>query len=173
MKGGVTMIKGFKIRIYPTKEQEELIWRHIHASRFIWNYMLDLQEKNYDDGGKFISAFSMNKLLTPLKKREEYVWLNDVSTTMLQRTCADLAEAYNKYFKKIVNHPRYKSRKTAKKAFPVCCNRFSFNGNIAHIQKLGYVKFKSDFEIFDLIQKMIYLNINYALRVFVFDFLYL
>jgi len=139
------MIKGFKIRIYPTKEQEELIWKHIHASRFIWNYMLDLQEKNYDDGGKFISAFSMNKLLTPLKKREEYVWLNDVSTTMLQRTCADLAEAYNKYFKKIVNHPRYKSRKTAKKAFPVCCNRFSFNGNIAHIQKLGYVKFKSDF----------------------------
>ena len=35
--------KGYKIRLYPTKEQEELMWQHVGASRYIWNYMLELQ----------------------------------------------------------------------------------------------------------------------------------
>ena len=138
------MIKGFKIRVYPTREQEELIWKHIHASQFIWNYMLDLQEKNYADGGRFISAFGMDKLLTPLKKQEEYDWLNDVSNTTLQRTCADLAEAYKRFFKG-AGHPKLKSRKRAKSAFPVCCSRFYFECGCIQIQKLGRVKYKSDF----------------------------
>ena len=29
------MIKSFKIRLYPTKEQEQLMWKHIGACRFI------------------------------------------------------------------------------------------------------------------------------------------
>lgn len=139
------MIKGFKIRIYPTKEQENLIWKHIHASRFIWNYMLALQEENYANGGKFISAFSMNKLLTPLKKDEEFSWLNDVSNTMLQRTCADLAEAYQRFFEG-AGHPKFKSRKRAKLAYPVRCNgAFYFKDGHVVIEKLGHVKYKSDF----------------------------
>lgn len=46
------MIKSYKIRIYPTKEQEQKLWQHIGARRFIWNYMLDLQQKRYEDGDK-------------------------------------------------------------------------------------------------------------------------
>ena len=39
------MIRSFKVRLYPTKEQEELMWKHVNCSRFIWNYMLALQDK--------------------------------------------------------------------------------------------------------------------------------
>lgn len=28
------MYKGYKIRLYPTKEQEELMWKHIGSCRF-------------------------------------------------------------------------------------------------------------------------------------------
>lgn len=38
------MIRGIKIRLYPTKEQESMMWKHVHASRFIYNYMLALQK---------------------------------------------------------------------------------------------------------------------------------
>ena len=138
------MIKGFKIRIYPTKEQEELIWKHIHASRFIWNYMLDLQQKNYADGGKFISAFGMHYLLPGIKKQGGFEWLNEVSSQMLKRTCGDLAEAYKRFFGGS-GFPKFKSRKRAKPAFPVCCDRFYFKDGCAQIQKLGRVKYKSDF----------------------------
>lgn len=140
------MIKGFKIRIYPTKEQEKLIWKHIGACRFVWNYMLDLQIERHKNGEKHLSGFDMIKLLTPLKQNEEYVWLREVSNTSLQRTCSTLAEDYNGFFKMRSSFPRFKSRKRSKPSFPVCCEKFYFDDNTVQIQKLGRVKYKSDFE---------------------------
>lgn len=66
------MIKGYKIRIYPNKEQEILLWKYIGACRFIWNYMLNLQEENYKNGEKYISGFSMGNILPALKKRKRF-----------------------------------------------------------------------------------------------------
>mgnify|MGYP004525602469 FL=1 len=70
------MIKSFKIRIYPTKVQEELIWKHIGCCRYIWNWMLAKQEELYAVSEKHLSAISMIKMLTPLKNDGDYVWLN-------------------------------------------------------------------------------------------------
>lgn len=140
------MIKSYKIRIYPTKEQEQKLWQHIGARRFIWNYMLDLQQKRYEDGEKHLSAFDMNKLLTPLKRRAEFMWLNDVSNTSLQRTCSDLSEAYNRFFKKTAKCPKFKSRKKAKPSYAVCTERFYIKDDkVLNIEKIGKVKYKTDF----------------------------
>lgn len=88
------MYKGFKIRIYPTKKQEELFWKHIHACRYIWNYMLDLQEKRYNANEKHLSTFSMVNLITGLKRDGEHDWLKEVSRHSLDRVCKDLDHAY-------------------------------------------------------------------------------
>lgn len=142
------MIKSYKIRIYPTKEQEQKLWQHIGARRFIWNYMLDLQQKRYDEGEKHLSAFDMIKLLTPLKRREEFMWLNGVSNTSLQRTCSDLAEAYARFFKKTARRPKFKSRKRSKPSYAVCCEKFYLdNDRFLTIQKIGKVKYKTDFDL--------------------------
>lgn len=140
------MIKGYKIRIYPTKEQEALIWKHIGSCRFVWNYMLDLQIRRYEKGEKHLSGFDMMKLLTPLKREEEYAWLKEVSNTSLQRTCSTLASDYDGFFRKRSGSPKFKSRKRSKPSFPICCERFYFDGNTVQVQKLGRVKHKSDFQ---------------------------
>lgn len=141
------MIKGFKIRLYPTKEQEKLIWKHIGACRFIWNYMLDLQIERHKNGQKHLSGFDMMKLLTLLKNESEYTWLKDVSSTSLQRICSTLAEDYNAFFKKRSGFPKFKSRKRSKPSFPVRSERLHFNGNVAVVEKIGQIKYKSDFEL--------------------------
>lgn len=92
------MIKSLKIRLIPTPEQEQMMWKHVGCSRFIWNYMLDLQKARYAAGEKHLSAFDTIKLLTPLKKREEFAWLNEVSCASLQRVCQDLDSAYQRLF---------------------------------------------------------------------------
>lgn len=139
------MIRGYKIRIYPSKAQESIIWNHIHASRFIWNYMLAAQEDNYKNGGKFISAFAMNKMLTPLKKKEEYSWLNGISTATLQHRCTDLAVAYKRFFNG-AGYPHYKSRKKSKNSYSVRCENIYFTGDYIRIEKLDKVKYKSDYK---------------------------
>lgn len=141
------MYKGFKVRLFPTKEQEELMWKHIGCSRFIWNYMLALQEERYKNGEKHLSRFDMIKLLTPLKKQCEYNWLNEISTVTLQITCTDLSEAYQRMFIKTAKHPKFKSKHKSKPSFPICAERFYFNKDTVQIQKLGKVKYKSEYKV--------------------------
>lgn len=142
------MIKGYKIRIYPNKEQKILIEKHIGACRFIWNYMLNLQNENYKNANKYIGRFDMIRKLTPLKKQEEYQWLNEVSNTSLQNICTDLDKVFKGFFKKEHKYPNFKSKKKSKKSYPVCESRFYFkDSKHIQIQKLGIVKCKTDFKI--------------------------
>ena len=142
------MIKSFKIRIYPTKVQEELIWKHIGSCRYIWNWMLAKQKELYAAGEKHLSAFRMIKLLTPLKNDGEHGWLYDVSNTSLQIACQDLQKAYDRFFKKTSGFPKFKSRKRSKPSYPVCADRFYFVDNkMVQIQKLGKVRYKTDFSL--------------------------
>ena len=67
------MIKGYRIRIYPNKEQKILIEKHMGCCRFIWNYMLNLQNENYKEKKEYLSRFDMINLLPKLKKEDNYV----------------------------------------------------------------------------------------------------
>lgn len=138
-------IRAFTVRLYPTKEQEISFIRHIGCSRFIYNYMLELQNKNYKDDNKFISRFDMMKLLTPLKKQENYSWLNEVSNKTLQISCTDLSYAFKRFFNKISRYPKFRSKKLTKEAFPISSEQLYFENNtVLNVQKVGKVKYKCD-----------------------------
>ena len=141
------MIKSFKVRIYPTKSQETLIWKHIGSCRFIWNYMLSEQERLYDLGERHLSAFDMINLLKPLKNDGEHEWLYEVSNTSLQIACQDLDKAYKSFFKKQSGFPKFKSRKRSKPNYPIRATGFYFSEGKVQIQKLGKVKYKTDFDL--------------------------
>lgn len=139
------MYKSFKIRLYPTKEQEILFKKHIGCCRFIYNYMLDLQNKNYEAGNKCLSKFDMCKILTPLKKLEEFYWLNEVSNKSLQIICGDLTESFKGFFSKISGFPKFKTKHKSKQKFPVCVDNLYFKSeSLVNIEKCGKVRYKSD-----------------------------
>lgn len=123
-----------------------MIWQHIGACRFIWNYMLALQIKRRENREKHLSGFDMVKIISPLKRQEEYIWLKDVSSNSLHRICLTLAEDYNLYFKKGSGFPRFKSKKKSKPSYPVRSNSMYFDRNSVRIEKIGHIKYKSDFE---------------------------
>lgn len=139
------MIKTYRIRLYPTKEQESLMWQHIGACRYVWNWMLAKQEELYEQGEKHLSAFSMIKLLVPLKNDGEHSWLYDISATSCQIICQDIDKAYKEFFAKRRGFPRFKSRKRSKPSFPVCNEKLRIvSHSIMQIQKLGRVKCRID-----------------------------
>lgn len=140
------MIRSYKVRIYPTKEQEILMNKHINCCRFIWNYMLalNLEREKLDEYP--LRKFAMCNELTLLKKQPQYKWLNGVSTDSLQIVCGDLDEAYKAFFGKIRGKPKFKKKAKSKRAFPVRCNRTYFkNDKYITIPVIGKVRYKTDF----------------------------
>ena len=140
------MIKGYVIRLYPTKEQERSMWDHVGAARYIWNYMRELQETRHENGEKHLSAFDMINLLKPLKNDGNHDWLYDVSNSTIVHVCRDLDAAYQRFFRKIARCPRFKSRKKDEPRFPIR-ETIWFSDKGVKIERLGFVRFKTDFEL--------------------------
>lgn len=109
--------------------------------------MLALQQQLYEEDEKHLSVFSMINLLKPLKNDGEHEWLYEVSATSLQCICQDLDKAYKAFFKKVSGFPKFKSRKRSKSVYPVCKDRMWFTEKQVTIQKIGKVKYKTDYDL--------------------------
>lgn len=140
------MIRGYKIRLYPTKEQEQLMWKHIGCCRYVWNYMLELQEERYKNGEKHLTGCDMGNQITKLKHDGDHDWLNDVSYRSLSYVTRDIYESYKRFYKGIARVPKFKSKKRAKMAFPTREN-ISFDGRTVCVERIGKIKYKTDFDL--------------------------
>lgn len=121
------------------------MWQHVGSCRYLWNYMLDVQQKRYEAGEKYLSGFDMTNLLKPLKSDGEHIWLHDVSNTSLKTICRDLDKAYQGFFKKRTGFPKFKSRKRSKPSFPIRETIYFKDERSAVIEKIGKVRYKTDF----------------------------
>ena len=106
------ILKGYSLRIYPTKEQQDLITRTFGCCRFVYNQMLDMAINRYKNNkeSKYQSAYDMMNLLPTLKN--EYQWLKEPDKWALQASCENLDFAYKSFFSKRAKYPRFKSRKS-------------------------------------------------------------
>ena len=62
------MLKAYKYRLYPNKEQEVLLNKHFGCVRFVYNYSLNLKISAYQNENIRLSKFDLDKQLTELKK---------------------------------------------------------------------------------------------------------
>lgn len=156
------MFKSFKIRIYPNKKQKESIWLHIHSQRFIWNYLLDLQNKEYESTKKYLSKFDMTTIITNMRKEQQYSFLENVSLGSLRNVAVELNREFEIFFKtkRKSMRPKFKKKKNTKQNFSIRqdIGKFYFKTErLCHIEKIGDVKFKTDFNI-NLGNKIKYYN---------------
>jgi putative transposase len=138
--------KGFKFRIYPNNEQEEFLNKHFGATRFIYNYSLDLKIKTYQKDKKSISYFDITKLLPKLKKK--YEWLKEINSQSLQMSIRNLDNAFTKFFKEKKGFPKFKSRKSNHHTFQ-CPQNYKIENNKLYIPKFNKgikIKQHRDFE---------------------------
>jgi putative transposase len=139
---GVTrMIKARKVRLYPTKEQEEQLWKSVNAARYIYNWTLAKQIENYKQGNSFLSDSTLRKEITQLKKGE-LDWLNKVSNNVPKQAVKDACNAYKNFFNNRAKYPRFKSKKRSKKSFFNDNVKLKVKPNEVLLEKIGWVKIK-------------------------------
>ncbi len=113
----ILLEKGFKVQIFPNKEQKKLMFKSFGCARFAYNWALNKQIENYKKGGKFISDGDLRKEFTKLKNKEEFFLLKEVNNNVTKKAIKDLCKAYKNFFNKKAKHPKFKSKKKSKKVF--------------------------------------------------------
>jgi len=141
------MIRLIKIRLKPTKEQEILMLKSVGVARFAYNWGLSKWEEMHKRGVNTTSYSIINEFNNTLKKQEEYKWLKEVSSNVPTHAIIELGQAYESFFNKINNYPRFKSKKKSKQSFYVRYDRISFKNKKVHLEKIGYVKFNTNYDI--------------------------
>ena len=140
------MIKSVKIRLFPTKEQELLMFKSIGCSRFTYNWALNRCNELYKQSNKY-SMSDIRKEFTQLKKEDEFKWLNEVSNTAMVESMRNLDKAFKSFFKKKSQYPKFKSKKKSRQSFYVRHDNLYFKDNMCNIEKIGKVKFKTNYNI--------------------------
>ena len=114
--------KAYKYRIYPNREQQELINKHIGCCRYVYNFCLEKKINAYKTSKKNISKFELIKLLPSLKKEQETFFLKEVNSLSLQASINNLDNAYKKFFKEKKGFPKFKSKRNARQSFQIVQN---------------------------------------------------
>lgn len=136
------MLKGYKIQLFPTVEQEKKLWEHINISRYIWNKGIEIEENQFKMGLLHLSGYKLRSIFTKMKQQNDYIWLKNISAHTISEVCSTLDKAYYRYFIKQCGKPRFKKKGRCKDTFPVRQDGFYFSSQGANIEKIGKIKTK-------------------------------
>lgn len=151
--------KAFRFRLYPNQDQTRLIDKTIGCTRFVYNFFLAKQkekEKYWHLVNEMVQSgqlssnewkgdyFNKNRTIKALPQlKEQYPFLKEVDSIALQKTVENLHNAYQRYYNKQNNEPRFKSADHKYQSYTTKMTK----GNIAvydryiKLPKLGLVKF--------------------------------
>ncbi len=136
----MSRLYSYKVRIYPTNRQIALIEENFSDARFVFNHMLDRNIKAYQRRKEYLSAFDMNYLLKSMK---QYLpWLKKAGSTALTSACADLEDAYQNFFHKKTDFPRFKSKKHGKQSHRSTSPALKVDDKHVILPKIGPVRYR-------------------------------
>lgn len=139
------MLKAYKYRIYPNKQQEEQIQKTFGCCRFVYNQTLAHRKEKYETKKESMSKFDCNNYVNQILKKE-YEWLKEIDKFALTNSVYNMDNAYQKFFKEHTGYPKFKSKKDNRKSYTTNYTsnniEVSFEKNKVKLPKLKWVKAK-------------------------------
>lgn len=140
------VVKAYKVRLYPNKEQIQLINQTIGCVRFVFNYSLASQRKieslwatvnqmvqeGYFSSNEFKSnCFNKSKAIKSLPElKSNHSFLNEVDSIALQESIERLDKGYGRFYEKQGGRPKFKSKRHDVQSYTTKC----VNGNISIVE---------------------------------------
>jgi putative transposase len=129
------MLKAYKYRIYPNKEQKIQFAKTFGCCRFVYNQTLAYRKEKYEQEKKSVSKTDCNNYCNrELKKVNE--WLKEVDKFALTNAIYNMDAAYQKFFKEHAGYPKFKNKHDNHKSYTTNYT----NGNIAVDFENGKIK---------------------------------
>ena len=115
------MLRAIKIRLYPNKTQEQALNKVLGCYRFVYNHMLARKQEAYKVDKTNLGLTELSKYFHhELLKDEQYQWLKEQNTKVMQQAIRQMLTAYDKFFKEHKGFPKFKSKRDKQSAyFPI------------------------------------------------------
>ena len=84
-------------------------------NRYVYNYCVDKQSKNYEQGNKFINKYELKKETIKLKEVNE--WMKELPAKIIHQATFDCDKAFQNFFKKKAKYPNFKSKRDKHQSF--------------------------------------------------------
>lgn len=139
------MLKAYKYRIYPNKQQEEQIQKTFGCCRFVYNQTLTYRKEKYEKDKESMNKIACNNYVNQVLKKE-FEWLKEVDKFSLTNSVYNMDSAYQKFFKEHTGYPKFKSKHNHYKSYKTNYTsgniEVSFENNTIKLPKLKWVKAK-------------------------------
>lgn len=136
--------KSYKYRIYPNKQQQELIARTFGCCRFVYNQVLEWKINSYEICGIVRTWVDCDKYCNNVLKYK-YEWLRIPDRIALLNEIRNLDMAYKNFFSGRAEYPKFKKKKNEQSYRTTCINNnieVDFQSNKIKLPKLKWVKAK-------------------------------
>ena len=100
----------YRFRLYPNKEQEHFLNIQFGHCRFVYNKLLEISKREFEEQGIKWNYYEYKKKLPQLK--EEYPFLKEANSQSLQESVKNLDRAYKNFFKGEAGFPKFKKKKS-------------------------------------------------------------
>ncbi len=128
-----------KLRLAPTRDQEELLLQFAGARRWVWNWALGERRRSYEETGRPVSWSALSAALTAMKREPETQWLRDMDSQALQQALADLGKAFKAFLAGDAGLPGWRSRKTHRPTFRIP-QRVEVTQTHIRVPKVGLIR---------------------------------
>lgn len=100
-----------KIRLYPNKEQEALLFQFANTSRWAWNESLAYRIARYEKDSSNTTIQQGIEHIQDLKyNNPDYAWVRSVPEAITKQAIKDLDKAYKLFFKSGFGKPKFKKK---------------------------------------------------------------
>ena len=138
------MIRCIKVKLYPNKDQENLMWKSAGIMRYTYNWAIRFSNTYYRLYKKYINSGNIRKHFTSLRNKKKYIWLKEVSSEISQQAIKDYDDALKRFFKGISKKPKFKSRKHSEISFYHLGNKFKVKNKMIYLEKIGWIKMSDE-----------------------------
>lgn len=131
-------VRSVKGRIYTSKTKYQLMDKTLYACNYIYNYMIERNQKAYKRRGEHLFYNDMQSLLPKMKRYQ--AWLKLADSQALKYACRQVDTAYRKFFKHETGFPKFHSKKNGLSYTTTNIQTIKVFNNSVQLPIIGIVK---------------------------------
>ncbi len=141
-------MKAYKTEIILSPEQRIAYAKTVGTCRYVYNLFIDTNKKQHEQNLLYLNNYAFSKWLNNeyVPKNQDKKWIKEASSKVIKNVIDNANKAYQKFFKKQADFPRFKKKIKNDCSYYFVRNSktqpIKFKRHKVNVPRLGYIRLK-------------------------------